>query len=430
MTDGVALAAVLIREPPPLSLIDSTVKATLGFATKQAATAGAVSTAAAALARGVLHAMMMSKIKILGAAALAGMLALGGAQTLARQYGGTAGKGPPQKALPAKVDRADALLRSVDQIDQVLDEMDRRNHDLRRELGTLRNQIDALRAGRPEGLDKVASDAPSQTGEGASRASMTSAGVASLTASQSQPRDGDSLASVTRETTAGLSIGGGPARAGNTKSSLDSLRGPLNTAADKGTPAGAIDSGPPHIDLGQYVFVKSAKGDRVAVFDRRTGESKLLELPVPEGSRHAVTPIMGSGILALDIRGAKISRIAVYTIFEAGDQRRGSWYPQKLREPVDQARAMVTTECAAYVLGRFVYAFSAHANRWDVLELPVGSHPQVSGVSGGDEFKVEYGSHLYTFNVLSGQWDDIDFNAILGYTPTAPAENVRKSGTR
>jgi len=87
----------MLSGQPGFLLIDSTIRGSLGFATKQAAAAGAASTTAAALASGVLHAMMMSKIKILGAAAVTGMLALGGAQTLARQFGGMGGKGGVMK---------------------------------------------------------------------------------------------------------------------------------------------------------------------------------------------------------------------------------------------------------------------------------------------------------------------------------------------
>jgi len=401
MTDGSALTAVLVREPAPLSLIDSTVQASLGFAAKQATAVGVVSTTAAALARGVLHAMMISKIKLFGAAAVVGMIALGGAHTLARQHGGTGGKEPPQTVLPPKVDREDALLRSVDKIDEALDDMVRRNHELQTEVRDLRKQIAALRSGRPEIIEKGASSASSQPDKGASR--NTEIAIRAL----EQAYDA-------------------PFILGNTKSSVGRERGPRGAAADdNGTPAGAIDSGPLHFENGPYILVTSPEGDRVAIYDKRTRGSKLLELPVPKGSRHAVTPIWGNGILALTIRGPKISRIAVYTIYGRVDPTLEGWYPQELREPVDQVSVICKSMSAAYVLGRYVYAFSANAKRWDVLELPVGSHPQLSG--SGNEFIVEHGSHLHRFNEF-GKWDDIDFNGIL--STTMPPENVRKPGTQ
>ncbi|MFI5454711.1 MAG: RNA polymerase sigma factor [Isosphaerales bacterium] len=379
MTDGSALSAVLSREHVPLDLIDSTIRASLEFATKQAAAAGAASSTAAALARGVLHAMMMSKIKILGAAAVAGMLALGGAQTLARQFGGTGGKGPPQTALPAKVDRADALLRSVDRIDAVVADLNKRNADLQTELQSLRNQIAALRSSPPEGLDKGASGMPTP---GFNSGSM-----------------------LFNATPVG--------------------RGPLNAAADdKGTLAGALDSGPRHFQQGPYIIVTSPKGDRVAVFDKRIVGSKLLELSVPQGSRHAVTPILGNRILALTIRGPKISRIAVYTVFGRVNPTLEAWYPQELREPVDQVSVIFRSMTAAYALGRYVYAFSAKVNRWDVLELPPGSQPSLG--QDPQSFTVTNGNHLYEFDESWGKWVDIDFNDIL--SRTIPAKNVRKPG--
>jgi len=224
---------------------------------------------------------------------------------------------------------------------------------------------------------------------------------------------------------ADLSIGGAPDRAGNTKFFLDNLRGPLNASADdKATLAGELDSGPRHIQQGPYIIVTSPKGDRVAVYDKRTGGSKLLELPVPDGSRHVVTPILGNRILALIIQGPKISRIAVYTVYGNVDPSVEAWYPQELREPVDQVSVTFRSMTAAYALGRYVYAFSARSDRWDVLELPPGSQPSLG--QDPKSFTVSNGGHLYEFNESSGKWVDIDFNAIL--EKTMPAKNVRTPG--
>ena len=145
-TDGAAVTAALARQPVPLTLIDSTVRASLGFATKQATAAGLASATATALARGVLHTMMISKFKVLGVAALAGVMAVGGARSLARQFG-AAERGPqPATDAPKSNDQPTDLLRSVDKIDDLLDDVERRNRDLQTELRALRKEIVALRS--------------------------------------------------------------------------------------------------------------------------------------------------------------------------------------------------------------------------------------------------------------------------------------------
>jgi len=399
VTDGTTLSVVLAREPVPLSLIDSTVQASLGFATKQAMTAAAASSAAAALASGALHAMMISKIKILGTAAVVGIIALGGAHTLARQYGGMGGRGQPQAAVPPTAASSDVLLRSLDKIDEALDDVVRRNHELQSEVRDLRKQIVMVRSSRPDSLDKRV------------------AGTAT------QPGKRTSDAAIRRGFRSDASIEGADIR-DPIKSSLDRGREPANAAVVEG--AGAVAPAPHHSEVGRYIVMTSPKGDRVTCYDRGTRESKVIELAVPDGSVHTVTPMFTQrqGILALNIRGPKISRIAAFTL-AVGQQGeiRDSWYPQELREPVDQADVTLAFKTAAYVLGRHVYAFSAFANRWDVLELPAGSQAQLS--DSQTEFKVEHGGHLYTFNALSGKWDDFDLNAILDHRGSNGTKNAR-----
>ena len=84
---GVALPAGMLvagLAPPvsaalPRSLLEATVRASLGFAGRWATEAALASAPAITLAKGVLYTMTVSKLKTLGAAALACVLALGGA---------------------------------------------------------------------------------------------------------------------------------------------------------------------------------------------------------------------------------------------------------------------------------------------------------------------------------------------------------------
>ena len=81
----------------PHGLIIATVRASLRF-TEHPAAAGLASAKAVALARGAIHAMMISRLKILGAAALACVLTVGVICTFANQPGGTALKGGDEPA--------------------------------------------------------------------------------------------------------------------------------------------------------------------------------------------------------------------------------------------------------------------------------------------------------------------------------------------
>jgi RNA polymerase sigma factor (sigma-70 family) len=75
----------------PAALLDATVRASLQFAGSKTAVALATTTAAA-LARGVLHAMTIAKFATLGTATLACVVALGGVYTFG-QRGGAGGTG-------------------------------------------------------------------------------------------------------------------------------------------------------------------------------------------------------------------------------------------------------------------------------------------------------------------------------------------------
>ncbi len=152
---GVALPAALVvagfmpsaSAAVPARLLDATVRASLGFAGRRAAESALASAPAIMLARRVLYAMTISKLKFLGVAGLACALALGGAQTLTLgQSGGLARTQDPAVALPGDDDDHTALSRSVDRIESKMDETDRRNGEVRNELQDIRARLKGLRA--------------------------------------------------------------------------------------------------------------------------------------------------------------------------------------------------------------------------------------------------------------------------------------------
>ena len=114
-------------------------------------------------------------------------------------------------------------------------------------------------------------------------------------------------------------------------------------------------------------------------------------------------PIVSQGVATLSLKGPKVTRVAAFSVHD------GTWYAQDLREPVDEAVPLVGRSMAAYCIGRRIYAFSAVAKRWDVLELPEGAvaEPAV----GDDAIICEHNGHLYVFSVKTGKWEDIDTRA-------------------
>ena len=71
----------------PADLLDATVRAALTFAEQSATATALSSTTAVSLARGVIHAMTITKLKILSVTAVACVLAAGGLHTFALQVG-------------------------------------------------------------------------------------------------------------------------------------------------------------------------------------------------------------------------------------------------------------------------------------------------------------------------------------------------------
>lgn len=84
--DGAAIATALARPPVPPHWIDATVRGSLNFATYPATAAATIASArSAAIARRLLHAMLITKLSCVGAAGLGIALAAGGAGALALQ---------------------------------------------------------------------------------------------------------------------------------------------------------------------------------------------------------------------------------------------------------------------------------------------------------------------------------------------------------
>lgn len=132
VTVPAALAASgLVAEPasatPPAALLSSTVTAALAFSGRTAlAPAASTSVAAFSLATGVLQAMTITKLTLLGATAAIGILALGGLYA----------------ADPSQTPKIET---AADRIRRELQAAEARNQETQREIARLRSELDKLR---------------------------------------------------------------------------------------------------------------------------------------------------------------------------------------------------------------------------------------------------------------------------------------------
>ena len=161
---------------------------------------------------------------------------------------------------------------------------------------------------------------------------------------------------------------------------------------------------PPHyIRYGKALVVRSHAGDRVTLYNTESKQS--LELLGPKDPPVELTPIYGQGLMALGLKGPKITRIAVA-------ENASGWHVQDLRQPVEgRLMPIVSQGVAVYGAGRYVYAFGTESHRWDAAELPEGV--RATPVVGPNTATVEGRGHLYTFTARTGKWDHIDLKAIL-----------------
>jgi hypothetical protein len=150
----------------------------------------------------------------------------------------------------------------------------------------------------------------------------------------------------------------------------------------------------------QLILVTSPEGDKATAYSTETGKAKTVRLFEAKGPKRGAMPIVSSLVAAYQLTGPNINRLAAFSVTD------GSWHTQDLRDPTDKATPIVGQSLVAYGIGRHIYAFSAVANRWDVLELPAGVKPQPAVSFQWVTF--EHDGHLYVFSGKTGKWVDID----------------------
>ena len=144
----------------------------------------------------------------------------------------------------------------------------------------------------------------------------------------------------------------------------------------------------------------------MTLYSFETTKSESIELSGSNEAPLEVSTLLDQNLVALMLRGPKVTRIAVADIASC------TWHAQELRHPVDgRVVPIVGPGVVVYNLGRDVYAYAAEAQRWDVALLPEGMRS--TPVVGPGFATIESDGHIYTFTAKTGKWKHVDVRAIL-----------------
>jgi RNA polymerase sigma factor (sigma-70 family) len=376
----------------PTDLLDATVRMCLGFMERQETAAALASARVVDLARGVLFAMTITKLKVLGAAGLACVLILGGVPSFAYQFAKTT---PARK----KAEQKNALDARVEKLQAALDVSSAQILLLQQELRTLQAEIRTLRGGAAnldlptkalEEYQKIvpAEELPKQAepGVGVPKQAIPGEGIPK----QAMPRKGVDKRNIPKtdipEDHSGIGgIGGGLGQSNFAFGGGDELS---------------------YVKQGNLILAISPIGDTVTVYNTTTSKAKSVRLTASKEAPLKVVPITGGVLIALMLEGTKISEVAVYDMSEA------AWHVQKLRKPFNgQVSPIVGRSVVAWVMDRTIYAYGYNANQWSVLELPEGIPP--TPIVSADKVTLEKAGHIYEFDGSTGDWKHIDIRAII-----------------
>ncbi|MDG3006782.1 RNA polymerase sigma factor [Paludisphaera mucosa] len=468
--DDAALGSIVLASPVSPALLESTVHSALAFGTSPVAALALASAGAAALAQGALDAMILTKAK-LAAVTLGTILTLGGATGYALQQGAV-GKGESsdpkaKESAPPKPDqirlRRDSIATAQVSIQRLVEERDRLNAEIEEQAQAIalhRSLLDhATGARKPATVPKAeASPPPDIPLNDKDRLRSAGPGLDErrldvqrlepeaksvqlrLELARSEYQAALDVQSGTLET--GLNLEESSNGAGGSikpRKQEATNPGPVPPVVDAPKTAQAVAAGsfvppagnsqaksksptklPPFLVMPDFVIVPSSNGHVLTGYSTKIGVAKTLRI-VPEGEADVkVVPIAGHSLAALHITGPAVKRIAA---FSSSD---GEWHSQDLLEPTEKATPVIGPGAAAYKIGRRVYAFSATANRWDVLEWPEGDdepsppdEDSVAGVGGFGSAPQKFPAmspesitcktkhQLHIFSVKTGRWTSI-----------------------
>jgi hypothetical protein len=391
----------------PQALINTTVRASLSFATNQTTTAAVASASAVVLAKGILHAMTITKIKLIGVVVLASALTFSGVTTLARQFGHNGGPVlavvavDPLEGKRETNQKAEAKPRLRDRLKPIFASLEKLNGDLAASIKLNQRLREELRA-LTEEIQVLKSEEQTSTGKEPHASSTPRKGVDKRSQNLAQKKA--EAERKKREERATI----------------------VNKGPDPRLTQPAPEEPPRHFRLGSLIMVTSSRGDRVVMYYPRLANAKPLQLSVPDGTRLEVSPVESNGLntfIALNLIGPKVTKIAVF------DRKEEVWYPFELREPVGMANPLVGAWVVVYNLGKYVYAFSIQTRVWSVLELPEGTLHRFNWQefqAGVAALTIECDGHIYTFHHENGKWDDLDTRAILDLPEDKTKDEINK----
>jgi len=121
------------------------------------------------------------------------------------------------------------------------------------------------------------------------------------------------------------------------------------------------------MQLGNYIFVISSTGDRVTIYDTRTEKARSIRLSASKEAPLEVVPVFGNSLMSLQLKGPKVSQVAVY------DMTDGNWYPHDLKEPFHgTVSPILGSSVVACVAGRTIYGFQLRVKAMGCAGRPRG----------------------------------------------------------
>jgi RNA polymerase sigma factor (sigma-70 family) len=177
---------------------------------------------------------------------------------------------------------------------------------------------------------------------------------------------------------------------------------------------------PLYLRSGDLFFVTSPLGDKFSIYDAATNRASTVRLPGSKQSSLRVTPLVGPILISLMLDGPKLTRLYVFSLAD------WKWYPQDLKEPVAGAlHPQLGYSVVGYAQGRTIYAFSAEAKRWSILELPQEAPAQLDMSVHPDFIAVEYDGHIHEFSSKTGEWKHTDLRSLIDAAIKAAGDGAK-----
>jgi RNA polymerase sigma factor (sigma-70 family) len=391
-----AVPLILARASIPQALLTTTLKI--------ATSAGTIPSHVATLAKGVLVAMIWNKLKLVGALGLMAGLTVGGAGIAGQQSG--SGHAPVVvKSMPKPTESPDDLRREKSRIlGERLFESEKKEEDLKHQLKLMEIAGYQLEAELGLGVDPEHAQ---------SRLKDLDQSIKDLESELAKMRE--SLEPLVE-------------RARQNRKQSQGVAKPVETdpehiqPTEKPTPQ--PKAAPPSITqmVGGWVVSISGERDRVTVLNTETGLRTTHRFP---SKMNTLVPVCSSGVIAFYLKAPEIRQVVV---FNFGDKK---WYTQDLKESTTEASPVVGPQEARYELGRFLYIFSARANKWSILELKSG---KVQNLVRFDDQRTDKrifqeGTILHIYNPRTGEWthEDTDKPDAEASKPSVPKDDGPRS---